>query len=515
MKIQCPQCGVLGSVNELYRGRRVKCPKCDHVFAFDEEMAGAPALATQEEPPSPSEDWHTDDADAALAPSSQEPPADDSLLPPDAADDASLSTDEPQLAAAEDAPDGLDGTLQPPAVDEGQDLHVTDEEAPATHAAHSSGEALPGDEERGAGGDTGSALEGGKEPSSAAPALAETAESFVQEEVAIPSSAAEMPAMEQAAAAAPTPAGPPPPPEPAAIATAAAAGAAAAAVAAAGQGGDKASLEGVEQRPYGVDKEQCWQCGKKDSVGVPFIAKDGRLYCPGCLPADKEEAASAGDAAPQGLAGVSIGALVSEAWEKTRGAKGPIWAGSAVMYAVMIIVFAGASLLLPQQGGGMGMAGMGADFLLQMISNAVMAIFFAGIVNMGIRKVAGSQVGWRMVLDGLPIAGKLAVAGILQSLLIMIGFFLLILPGIYLTIGYSMTLPLIIDRGMSPWEAMEASRKAVHKEWWKIFALFLVMGLLLCLATLPFGIGLIWVWPMTVILGALVYRALFGIDKAV
>lgn len=514
MKIQCPQCGVLGSVNELYRGRRVKCPKCDHVFAFDEEMAGSPALATQEEPPSPSEAWSPDDADAALASSSQKPPADDPLPPPlpDDASEASPSTAEPQLAAADDAPGEVDGALQSPAVEEGQDLPVTDDEAPAADAAHSSGESLPEDEEKGAGDEAGSELEGGKEPSSAAPALAETAEGLEQEEVDRPSSAAEMPAMEQAAAAAePTPAEPPPPPEPATIATAAAAGAAAAAVASVDQGGDKASLEGVEQRPYGVDKEQCWKCGKKDSVGVPFIAKDGRLYCPGCLPADKEEAAGAGDAAPQGLAGVSIGALVSEAWEKTRGAKGPIWAGSAVMYAVMLVVFAGASLLLPQQDGG---AGMGADLLLQMISNAVMAIFFAGIVNMGIRRVAGSQVGWRMVLDGLPIAGKLAVAGILQSLLIMIGFFLLILPGIYLTIGYSMTLPLIIDRGMSPWEAMEASRKAVHKEWWKIFALFLVMGLLLLLATLPFGVGLIWVWPMTVILGALVYRGLFGIDKA-
>jgi hypothetical protein len=49
------------------------------------------------------------------------------------------------------------------------------------------------------------------------------------------------------------------------------------------QGTEKILLDGVEDKPYGMDKEQCWQCGKKDSVGVPFIAKDGRLYCPDCL----------------------------------------------------------------------------------------------------------------------------------------------------------------------------------------------------------------------------------------
>ena len=45
----------------------------------------------------------------------------------------------------------------------------------------------------------------------------------------------------------------------------------------------------VEDEPYGMDKEQCWQCGKKDSVGEPFIAIDGRLYCTDCLPAEEVE----------------------------------------------------------------------------------------------------------------------------------------------------------------------------------------------------------------------------------
>jgi uncharacterized membrane protein len=148
-----------------------------------------------------------------------------------------------------------------------------------------------------------------------------------------------------------------------------------------------------------------------------------------------------------------------------------------------------------------------------MLSNAVMMVFSAGIINIAIRKLAGETVGWKMVFDGIPVAGKLIVAGILQTLLIMIGFLLLILPGIYLCIGYCMTIPLIVDRKMSPWQAMEASRKAVHGEWWKIFGLFLVMGLIAFFASLPLGLGLIWVWPMMVVCGALIYRTLFGIEK--
>jgi uncharacterized membrane protein len=91
----------------------------------------------------------------------------------------------------------------------------------------------------------------------------------------------------------------------------------------------------------------------------------------------------------------------------------------------------------------------------------------------------------------------------------------LILPGIYLTVGYAMTVPLIVDRKMSPWQAMEASRKAIHGEWWKIFGLFLVVGLIFMVSALPLGLGFIWTWPMFVVLGGLVYRALFGIEKRI
>jgi hypothetical protein len=45
----------------------------------------------------------------------------------------------------------------------------------------------------------------------------------------------------------------------------------------------------IELEPYGIDKEQCWQCGKIDSIGESFIAKDGRLYCTDCIPIEDPE----------------------------------------------------------------------------------------------------------------------------------------------------------------------------------------------------------------------------------
>jgi uncharacterized membrane protein len=74
-----------------------------------------------------------------------------------------------------------------------------------------------------------------------------------------------------------------------------------------------------------------------------------------------------------------------------------------------------------------------------------------------------------------------------------------LIPVTYLAVSWKFTLPLIIDRQMDFWSAMEASRKMVSKHWWQVFGLVIlvglvnVAGLLLCcvgiLLTLPIGFG--------------------------
>jgi hypothetical protein len=491
MKIQCPQCGVAGSVDEAYRGKKVKCPKCNMIFvvaaAFEGDSPPLPLAAV----PSP----------ASLA----DEPAAIETVP---AVSAQIDTVETEAMPSP----GDDGEGVAPASPAADDTPVTLSDGP-------SGEPLPEMEERLEWADIVSEMDKGdadeskrgREEDAAPASLDEPLTTNVEPEVGGATGAEGGEAVVAE-----------PPPAPGlGMELPLAAAVTAAALASEDkqdQPAAKIVLDGVEQSPYGVEKEQCWQCGKKDSVGVPFIAKDGRLYCADCLPGEPKEPPPVEPKreadASQPRYDFTIGGLLREAWAKTKGVKGAIWAGSALMYVAMIVIIAGGAMVLPQSGGdGWNPLAMVSDVLFQLFSNAVMVVFSAGIINIGIRRLAGETVGWKMVFDGIPVAGKLIVAGILQTLLIMIGFLLLILPGIYLSVGYCMTIPLIVDRRMSPWQAMEASRKAVHGEWWKIFGLFLVMGVIVFLASLPLGLGLIWVWPMFVVCGALVYRTLFGIER--
>jgi hypothetical protein len=78
-------------------------------------------------------------------------------------------------------------------------------------------------------------------------------------------------------------------------------------------------------------------------------------------------------------------------------------------------------------------------------------------------------------------------------------FLACLIPTLYLQMRWLFTLPLIIDRQMDFWAAMKASWQMVGKHWWRVFGLFILVGLIniagLCvccvgvLFTAPIGYG--------------------------
>jgi uncharacterized membrane protein len=210
----------------------------------------------------------------------------------------------------------------------------------------------------------------------------------------------------------------------------------------------------------------------------------------------------------------AMGNIIREAWEKTKGAKGVIWAGSAVMYLVILVIVAGGVFLLSSVAREPATLTQAiGSALFQTVTDLLSILFTAGLFLMGIKRAAGETIHWKMIFKGFSCAGKIVVTTILQFILISIGFLLLILPGIYLIVGYTMTIPLIIAKGVSPWQAMEMSRKAVHKIWWKVMGIYCIMVLIFMVSFIPLGIGLIWTWPMFIILVGVIYQHLFGEEK--
>ncbi len=280
----------------------------------------------------------------------------------------------------------------------------------------------------------------------------------------------------------------------------------------------------------------CVVCGKAVDEG-PEDGGSGAVCCDNCLGKDfdRQELNDAGVENGAAVAGrkyssegasgtkirrfsrpddVSAVALIKESWAMTKGVKGSLWAGIVVIFLVLFSLGAGTVYSLSHWGGRAGYVGAAwLNLISQLFSMVLAIIFLSGLINIGIRRVRSQSFSWTLVFSGFSRLGSILVAGLLMSLLIVSGLFLLVLPGIYLAVGYSLTLPLIMDRGVGPWKAMEMSRQAVHDKWWQVFAAYLLMYLLYILSMIPFGLGMIWTVPMFFILTAVLYRVLFGQDE--
>ncbi len=270
------------------------------------------------------------------------------------------------------------------------------------------------------------------------------------------------------------------------------------------------------------DTEICTNCGNSFPEDE-LIELEGQQICAACKPAVlqklKEGAvATSSGGLEAGIAGqysFQTGEVLSEAWEKVNGAKGAIFGGVSAMYGLsFLIMFIGGIVVsvLGLNENGVVLAVI-SQLGLQLLNTSLTVVLTAGIMMMGVRWAADESINFSMLFDGIAKAKPLIIAMILQTIIVIIGFMLLIIPGIYLGVAYGLTVPLIMEKDLGPWEAMEASRKAIHHNWFQIFGLYFVMGLIFMVSTLPLGIGLIWTIPMGTIALGIVYRTIFGTEE--
>ena len=104
----------------------------------------------------------------------------------------------------------------------------------------------------------------------------------------------------------------------------------------------------------------------------------------------------------------------------------------------------------------------------------------------------------------------LVIAGFLATLLTVLGFVCLILPGIYLFVAWIFTFPLIIDKRLDFWAAMQLSRKVISKHWWKFLGFLIVLFLINLAGILAFWIGLFITFPITFAALTYAYEDIIG-----
>lgn len=213
---------------------------------------------------------------------------------------------------------------------------------------------------------------------------------------------------------------------------------------------------------------------------------------------------------------LSMGSVLSEAWAKTSGAKWTIHLALVIYMAVYLLVGFGIPMIIGFIFGA-SEGSFGYDILVMAVSIAAAAISLPmgmGLFMIGLRRSLDAPISANSVMEFFHKTIPLFITMLIMYIMILLGLLLLVIPGIYLMIAYYFAAPLVVEKGLSPWQALEISRKAVTRRWFSIFFIFFVLTLIVGLSAIPLFIGTIWTIPMAVIVYGIMYRNMFGYEPS-
>lgn len=226
-----------------------------------------------------------------------------------------------------------------------------------------------------------------------------------------------------------------------------------------------------------------------------------------------------------------IGDIMGASFDYTRGFKITAWAMLLIFFVANYIVH-GVTMLFSPTADASAPEFVYSSMLMSLLAIPIIAPLTTGLYMGMINHVRGKTVSYKIMFHYYPMVKKLAVASLFVHIINSIVFISTNMLAVYLDskvamvlshlatycVGllYIFTLPLVADKSLGAWEAMELSRKVVMNHFFKIFILIILLGIIMGISAIPLGIGMIWTIPMMHIADALLYRIFFdGVDCAV
>ena len=150
----------------------------------------------------------------------------------------------------------------------------------------------------------------------------------------------------------------------------------------------------------------------------------------------------------------------------------------------------------------------------QILAYVIGPPLWAGFLIVAMKLLLNQPTQVNDFTSGFKYLLPLLLYSVVSSIFISVGFVLLIVPGLYLLVGYIFTTWLIVDRGLDFWPAMELSRKTVHQHFFEVFGFFLLLCLINLGGLLLLGFGLLITVPWTLCSLTIAYKDVFGIQSS-
>jgi len=248
---------------------------------------------------------------------------------------------------------------------------------------------------------------------------------------------------------------------------------------------------------------KCIICNKEYPEGTTFCSADGGTIIAEAFRTPEPQSFSMGTSLPDKelstLANesytVNVGNWIRQGWKYFTQYTGG-FLGFTALY-----IFA---MILPQL-----VPGIGTVIVLTLLAQPLSV----GFLNVSFKIDQGKTPNFGDFFKGFNHFLPLVLFGIVGGLLMTVGYFLLIIPGIYFTVSYTFANVLIIDRRIQFFQAMEFSRKKVGKKWFGIFWLLIMLFAINFLGVLALGVGVLFTIPISACTLAAAYKDIFGLKS--
>jgi len=145
--------------------------------------------------------------------------------------------------------------------------------------------------------------------------------------------------------------------------------------------------------------------------------------------------------------------------------------------------------------------------ILNFISGAFMA---GGIITFALKVARGQPYSFGDVFGGAPFFLRILACELVLYLGVLLGMVLLIVPGIILSLGWSLAITALVDKNLGPIEALKESWRLTTGHKGDIFLLGLLLLLVTIAGVCACGVGLLVTYPIMYIAITYVYLRLSG-----
>ncbi len=214
---------------------------------------------------------------------------------------------------------------------------------------------------------------------------------------------------------------------------------------------------------------------------------------------------------------LDIGSCISRSWELVKKNFWPVVGVTFLVAMVMGIINQGIGLISRSAVQSMMVDhNFSAENILlvsltSVIGMPVSTVLYGGLYKYYLKWIRGEEATISDAFSGLTSSFvQLVILGLVMGTLVILGFFACIIPGIYLGVAWAFAIPLVIDKKLDFWSAMELSRKVVAKHWFAMFALLIVVGLISISGIIACFIGIFVTIPIGWVALMYAYEDIFG-----